>query len=248
MKFNFLKGRNLLLEGLIIFLSVITSFSVQNVRLNKEKKDNLNEAIVTLGREISQNIDYSKEHLYQVKNLQYLTKKIVEDFSEIDLEEINLIHSENPFLHSIDINGDVTYIKQYGESTELIMFIGWMGWQPADVFFKSLLNSGALLEIENEDLRKEIESIYTIHQERVKGMSEFTLSISNDIEKWFIQNQNTFNYDIPFGDVFEIKKNQILKNHLRRKYNLLNQRISDIEFYIESLQNVISIIREEYVM
>ena len=55
-----------------------------------------------------------------------------------------------------------------------------------------------------------------------------------------IQNQNTFNYDIPFGDVFEIKKNQILKNHLRRKYNLLNQRISDIEFYIESLQNVYS--------
>ena len=44
-----------------------------------------------------------------------------------------------------------------------------------------MLNSGKLLEIENDKLRTEIESIYTRHEERVNGMTNFTIKNSNEI-------------------------------------------------------------------
>ena len=146
--------RKLLIEGVVIFTSIIASFWVDNYREKNEEKAILTDSIITLGNEISMNIEYTKEHIYQVKNLKYMTDVILDNFNELTLEKLKRTHDNNPFFHSIDINGKTTYDKQYDNDGSIAwMFRGFLAWEPADIFFKSMLNSGKLLDIENDKLR-----------------------------------------------------------------------------------------------
>ena len=192
------------------------------------------------------NIDYTKEHLTQVKNVKYLTDQIINRYNTITFQDIYDIHSNNPFLHSITTDGDIEYIKKYGESEALIMFTAWLAWEPENVFFQSMLYSGKLLEIKNKKLRREIESIYTKQEERVNGMAEFTLENTQPIEDWFLEKQNEIKYDISMMEVFEKFKDQELKNYLKYKSSGLNGRIMDLENYLQALQNVVQLISTDY--
>ena len=74
--------RKLLAEPIFIFLSVLGSLWVDSYTDELKEKKELNESIITLSNEISKNVDYTKEHLYQVKNLKYMTDVILEDYSK----------------------------------------------------------------------------------------------------------------------------------------------------------------------
>ena len=52
--------RKLFIEGLVIFVSILASLSVDNMRETNEEKEILNEAVITLGDEINSNINYTK--------------------------------------------------------------------------------------------------------------------------------------------------------------------------------------------
>ena len=239
--------RKLLIEGVVIFTSIIASFWVDSYREKNEEKAILTDSIITLGNEISMNIEYTKEHIYQVKNLKYMTDVILDNFYELTLEKLKRTHDNNQFFHSIDINGKTTYIKQYDNDGSIAwMFRGFLAWEPADIFFKSMLNSGKLLDIENDKLRVEIESIYTKHEERVNGLTNGTKAYSNEIGKWFETKRNKYNSDIDLGIVFLKERDQNLKNLLKDKNAILEGRLVDLEFYLQSLQNVVSIISSEY--
>ena len=67
--------RKLFIEGFVIFASILASFWVDNYRQKNEEKAILNDSIITLGNEITKNIEYTKEHIYQVKNLLQYQKK-----------------------------------------------------------------------------------------------------------------------------------------------------------------------------
>ena len=69
-----------LAEGFVIFASIFASFSVENFRQTSVEKEELNDAVITLGDEIVSNIDFTKEHLKQVKNMLYLTEQVVDNF------------------------------------------------------------------------------------------------------------------------------------------------------------------------
>ena len=75
--------RKLFIEGLVIFVSILASLSVDNMRETNEEKGILNEAVITLGDEINSNINYTKEHIKQVKNMYYLTSQVVKNYNEI---------------------------------------------------------------------------------------------------------------------------------------------------------------------
>jgi len=109
-----------------------------------------------------------------------------------------------------------------------------------------MLNSGKLLEIENDKLRTEIESIYTRHEERVNGMTNFTIKNSNEIGDWFFKKRGRYNKDIDYADIFLMERDQKLKNLLKDKKANLEGRIVSLEYYLQSLQNVVSIISSEY--
>ena len=239
--------RKLFIDGLVIFGSILASFWVDNYREKTEEKATLNESILTLGNEITKNIEYTKEHIYQVRNLKYMTGVILDNYHKLKLDKLKKTHDNNPFFHNIDINGKTTYIKQYDDDGSIMwMFRGFLAWEPADIFFKSMLNSGKLLEIENDKLRTEIESIYTRHEERVNGMTNYTKNNSDEIGEWFVSKRNKYNSDINFGNVFLKERNQGLKNLLKDKKANLEGRLIDLEFYLQSLQNVVSIISNEY--
>ena len=89
--------RKLIAEGFVIFTSIIASFSVENYRESSQEKEVINDAVITLGDEITSNIKYTKEHLEQVKNVFYITDEIIKRFKTISMENIFDIHSNNPF-------------------------------------------------------------------------------------------------------------------------------------------------------
>ena len=233
-----------LAEGIVIFASIFASFSVENFRQNSIEKEELNDAVITLGDEIISNIDFTKEHLKQVKNMLYLTEQVVNEFNTITLKEAYQIHAENPYIFYIIENGEIEYNTRFQDN--YFVFGWWNAWEPVDIFFQSMLYSGKLLEIKNKKLRNEIESIYTKQEERVSGMAGITRDISQDITAWFESEKNNFDYDITHSEIFDKHKNQKLKNLLKRRESNLAGRINDLNNYLQALNNVVLLISTEY--
>ena len=90
--------RKFLIDGAAIFFSILASFSVENYREDLEKKSILNDSVITLGEEISNNVEYTKEHLKQIKNIVYMTEYIIDNYYSLKIEELYNIHNNNPFL------------------------------------------------------------------------------------------------------------------------------------------------------
>lgn len=237
--------RKLFIEGLVIFISILASLSVDNMRELSDEQEVLNEAVTTLGDEINSNIKYTKEHIKQVKNMFYLTSKTVDNFNEITFSQVLKIHSDKPYMHSIVGDGNIEYLRKY-ENENYNVFIWTNAWEPEDVFFQSMLYSGKLLEIKNKILRKKIESIYTNQEERISGMHKITSVLAQDILKWFDEKENKFNKDVKISQIFNTLKNQKLKNSLKRRRNQLSQRITDLENYLQSLEKVVLLINNEF--
>ena len=108
--------KKLVAEGLVIFTSIFASFSVENYRESSEEKELINDAVITLGDEISSNIEYTKEHLKQVENMHYVASEVVDNFDDIKLQDVFQMHSDNPYIYSIIENGELEYTKKYEES------------------------------------------------------------------------------------------------------------------------------------
>ncbi len=233
-----------LAEGLVIFASIFASFSVENIRQDSIDKDILNEAVITLGDEIESNIDYTKEHLKQVENMLYLTNELLNRYDDIKLTNLYEIHSNNPFIYNIINNGELEYIKKYNDQYNIMSY--WNAWEPEDVFFQSMLYSGKLLEIKNKKLRKEIESIYTKHEERVSGMTNYTRNNADKIMSWFEDGKNNFDRDILNEELFNNYKDQELKNLLKFRSDNLTGRVDNLENYLQALNNVVLLISSEY--
>ena len=233
-----------LAEGLVIFASIFASFSVENIRQNSIEKEILNEAVITLGDEIESNIEYTKEHLKQVRNMHYVMEKVHDEFDNIKLNDVYNLHSNNPYIFRIIENGNIEYNLQYNDSYSVLAW--WNAWEPEDVFFQSMLYSGKLLEIKNKKLRKEIESIYTKQEERINGMTQLTKNRTERIVEWFENERNKFDEDIRNDDLFNKHKNQKLKNLISLCKQNLNSRVSDLENYLQALNNVVLLISSEY--
>ena len=233
-----------LAEGVVIFASIFASFSVENLRQNSIEKEILNDAVITLGDEIESNIEYTKEHLKQVKNMHYVMERVFNDFENITLNDIYNLHDNNPYIYRIIENGNIEYNKQYNNNYYVLTW--WNAWEPEDVFFQSMLYSGKLLEIKNKKLRKEIESIYTKQEERISGMTSLTKDRMERVVEWFENERNKFDKDITNSELFSGHKNQRLKNLINMCRGNLEGRVSDLENYLQALNNVVLLISSEY--
>ena len=77
-------------------------------------------------------------------------------------------------------------------------------------------------------------------------MTNFTIKNSNEIGDWFFKKRGRYNKDIDYADIFLMERDQKLKNLLKDKKANLEGRIVSLEYYLQSLQNVVSIISSEY--
>ena len=116
-----------LAEGLVIFASIFASFSVENIRQDSIEKEILNEAVITLGDEIESNIKYTKEHLKQIKNFNYVMEVYIIDFENISMNDIYNLHSNNPYIYNIVENGNIEYNLQYNDSYLCLCMVECMG-------------------------------------------------------------------------------------------------------------------------
>ena len=238
--------RRLLIEATLIFVSVLGSFSIDRYRSESKEKEELNDSVITLGKEIESNLIYAKEYLKQLKNKQYINEYMLQNFSNnIKVKELYQMHDKNPFLYEYDVDGKIVYQTKY-ELFHIKNFIGfWNAWEPNTVFFRSMLNSGKLLEIKNDQIRKEIEFIYTKHQERIHNLTQIIRNQTEESSKWWKPYQIMNSNNSP-AFIFENNRNNELKFYLQNIVNFNRGRIVGVENYIKSLNNVIKLISSEY--
>ena len=74
-----------------------------------------------------------------------MTDVIYDNYSKITLEKLKTTHDNNPFFHNFDINGEIIYVKKYDEDSSIMsMFRGFLAWEPADIFFKSIYSKNKI--------------------------------------------------------------------------------------------------------
>ena len=235
--------KKLIAEPIFIFLSVLGSLWVDGYREELNEKEELNNSIITLSNEIESNLDYSKEHLFQLKNMLYLTEYLLDNFMTYDKNQIRKIHENNPFIHRFSEKNKVVYTKKISDWSDK-NYIYWANaWEPDNIFFTSLLNSGELLKIKNKLLISEIESIYTKQEERISGTYALRSSISEKIIQWEIK--KSINQKHNKNPIYSSRDKE-LNVLLNWRKGLIEQSIRAVEDYILSLNNVVKIISNEY--
>lgn len=235
--------KKIILEPIFIFLGVLGSLWVDGYREQLNKKEELDNSIITLSNEIRSNINYSKEHISQLKNMLNLTEFLLNNYSTYDVNQVREIHDNSPFVHRFSEKNKVVYVREHSDFTDKKYFYWTNAWEPDDVFFTSLLNSGELLKIKNETLVNEIESIYTKQEERISGTFALRNSIANQMIRWDLKKsiaQKTYKNPLYWSRDNEL--NVLLK--WRKIY--IEESITAVKDYIKSLKNVIEIINYDY--
>jgi len=235
--------KKMIAEPLFIFVSIISSLWVNGYSDDLKKKKALNSSIVTLSTEISSNISYSEEHLIQLQHMHHMTDYILNHFNTYNREDLRDIHDNNPFVHSFSVDNEIVYDKTYSDFNDKKYFMWTNAWEPDNIFFTSLLNSGELLKINNELLVREIESIYTKQEERLSGLFNFRNSVGNKIIDWDVNRTITLN---TAQNSFFSARDKELMVHMQWRKDILEQSIKGLEDYIVSLNRVVELIDEHY--
>ena len=115
--------KKLIIRIIAIFIGLFATFTIENGREKNDEILLIEGIIQSLQVEIVDNIDYSKEHLRQLENMIYLSKKILDKFEDLEVKEVYQYHNEAPFLHRFNINGEIKYIVEDYEASPLKFFL-----------------------------------------------------------------------------------------------------------------------------
>jgi hypothetical protein len=235
--------KKLIAESIFIFASILGSLWVDGYRENFNEETELNNSIITLANEIESNIEYSKEHLFQLENMLFMTEYMLDNFKTYTIKDLRAVHDNNPFVHRFSSENKVIYIKKYYSFIDRNFFLWSNAWEPDNIFFKSLLNSGELLKIKDKLLIKEIESIYTKQEERVSGFYNLRNTITQSTFAWYVEkSMNQQKTNSPFVN----ERDRELEVNLELRRGLITESIKSVQDYISSLNEVVKIISNNY--
>lgn len=237
--------KNLFAEAILIFLSVLASFSVDGFRKDIKEKEELKEALYALSKEMISNISYAEEHVKQLENMLYMTEYIISHFEDYTVIQLQKIHNERPFIHYFDVENNVRYLDKYQDAHLAQFFLWWNAWEPNDILYNTLANSGKLLEVENDDILEELESIYTKQKQRNEGMADLRRIgcerlYMEQLEK--MKEQKLTLFASPF---YEYRSHNLYVEMLDRKINL-EGGIGGINDYLSSLKRLNKIIEDSF--
>lgn len=237
--------KNLFAEAILIFLSVLASFSGDGFRKEIKEKEELNEALYALSKEMISNISYAEEHVKQLENMLYMTKYIISHFDDYTAVQLQKIHNERPFIHYYDVENNVRYLNDYQDAHLAQFFLWWNAWEPNDILYNTLANSGKLLEVENNDILEELESIYTKQKQRNEGMADLRRMgcerlYMEQLEK--MKEQKLTLFASPF---YEYRSHNLYVEMLDRKINI-EGGIVGINDYLSSLKKLNKIIEGSF--
>ena len=236
-------------ETLAIFFGIILSFSVDGCTRSNLEIEEIKKSVFTLIKEIDNNIIYCESHLKQLENMQKVNFIITSDLSN-NLRKIKLIelHDNYLFGHSYDINGNLNYWNQEENYNNVYqwMITWWNTFSPEDIYFQSLINSGNLVLIDDHDVSREIEAVYTTRMERVKVNLSLLKENSDKIRTWAEEKRNSSKSYIDREYVFNNLQDLKLKNLLNDRNYFIGLRVMSMENYIKSLKNLKNLIEEKY--
>ncbi|MBQ22090.1 MAG: hypothetical protein CMD32_01605 [Flavobacteriales bacterium] len=240
--------RKYIFESTAIFVGILLSFTVDRYNDERIEKENITQSVLTLVNEIESNIEYCEEHLKQLKNMVIVNKLITSDYNYLRKDSLINLHQKYPYGHSYDINGNILYWNEESNYNNIYqwMITWWNTFSPEEIYFKSLINSGKLVLIDNSKVRKEIESVYTTRKERNFVNLKLLKQNSDKIFMW-IDNKRNNQLDITSREfIFTNLIDLELKNLLNDRNYFLTLRVMSISKYIESLNNLKSVINLEY--
>jgi hypothetical protein len=240
--------RKYIFESTAIFVGILLSFSVDRYNDERIEKENITQSVLTLVNEIESNIEYCEEHLKQLQNMVIVNKLITSDYNYLRRDSLINLHQKYPYGHSYDINGNILYWNEESNYNNIYqwMITWWNTFSPEEIYFKSLINSGKLVLIDNSTVRKEIESVYTTRKERNFVNLKLLKQNSDKIFMW-IDNKRNNQLDITSREfIFTNLIDLELKNLLNDRNYFLTLRVMSISKYIESLNNLKSVINLEY--
>ena len=236
-------------ETLAIFFGIILSFSVDRCTRSNLEIEEIKKSVFTLIKEIDNNIIYCESHLKQLENMQKVNFIITSDLSN-NLRKIKLIelHDNYLFGHSYDINGNLNYWNREENYNNIYqwMITWWNTFSPEDIYFQSLINSGNLVLIDDHDVSREIEAVYTTRMERVKVNLSLLKENSDKIRTWAEEKRNSSKSYIDREYVFNNLQDLKLKNLLNDRNYFIGLRVMSLENYIKSLKNLKNLIEKKY--
>ena len=231
--------KKLIAESLVIFVSIMASFNLDNYQKEQKKIEDLNRSIKTLSGEMMSNLEYTKEHQYQLKNMLKMTNYILDNFSVYKKSDLRKLHDENPFIHKYGADNTTEYSSAHSDFDDKSYFFWTNSWKPDDLYFNSLLYSGELLNISDEKLVNQIESIYTKQQERMNGIGNLRTGITKKLKNW--ETKKEIESSSCKNPLFDCRDSE-LKTLLKWRKFYLEASVSNIQKYGETLESTIKII------
>ena len=236
-------------ETLAIFLGIILSFSVDRCTRSNLEIEEIKKSVFTLIKEIDNNIIYCENHLIQLENMQKVNFIITSDLSN-NLKKTKLIDLHNNYLfgHSYDINGNLNYWNQEENYNNIYqwMITWWNTFSQEDIYFQSLINSGNLVLIDDHDVSREIEAVYTTRMNRVKVNLSLLKENSDKIRLWAEDKRNNSKSYVDREYVFNNLQDLELKNLLNDRNYFIGLRVISLKNYIKSLRNLKILIESKY--
>ena len=174
---------------------------------------------------------------------------ITSDLSN-NLKKTKLIdlHDNYLFGHSYDINGNLNYWNQEENYNNIYqwMITWWNTFSQEDIYFQSLINSGNLVLIDDHDVSREIEAVYTTRMNRVKVNLSLLKENSDKIRLWAEDKRNNSKSYVDREYVFNNLQDLELKNLLNDRNYFIGLRVMSLKNYIKSLRNLKILIELKY--
>tara|TARA_A100001015_G_scaffold232352_1_gene263225 strand:+ start:1788 stop:2453 length:666 start_codon:yes stop_codon:yes gene_type:complete len=212
-------------SAIAIFFSIIGSFSVERyIQKIKLKEDN---------SILSKNVLYELEQNYfsllttraELKSVVDVTDSILSNWSYLNSEKIKNYYFQNQYALRDDMK-TILASRPYFNSKQM--------------YFNSLINSGLILKIENEELRNDLEEIYDV----LTFKYDYGSANSEKITAWFnskmIQNK-TMNQEKVFNENYDFELYKYLSDRRRTEVG----RLYGIENTTEKLKKVIEKVKRE---
>ena len=212
-------------SAIAIFFSIIGSFSVeryiQKIKLNEDN------AV------LSKNVLYELEqNYYSLLTIRAELKSVV-DVTDSILVNWNVIHSKKVKQYYFQ--------NQYALRDDMKTILASRPFfNSKKMYFTSLINSGLILKIENEELRNDLEEIYHV----LTFKYEYGAGNSEKITNWFnskmIKNK-TMNQEKVFNENYDFELYKYLSDRRRTEVG----RLYGIENTTEKLKKVIEKVKRE---
>ena len=212
-------------SAIAIFFSIIGSFSVeryiQKIKLNEDNTV------------LSKNVLYELEQNYyslltiraELKSVVDVTDSILVNWNVIDSKKVKQYYFQNQYALRDDMK-TILASRPFFNSKKM--------------YFTSLINSGLILKIENEELRNDLEEIYHV----LTFKYEYGAGNSEKITNWFnskmIKNK-TMNQEKVFNENYDFELYKYLSDRRRTEVG----RLYGIENTTEKLKKVIEKVKRE---